>query len=750
MGYKLAGYDVIGFNELDPRMAKAYTDNHDPTYAFVEDIRTFREREGLPPELFRLDILDGSPPCFTEGTLVMTNDGLKPIEKVKINDQVLTHENRFMPVVEVMQKQVNSLYKLKIQGSLPLEVTGEHPFYIRRMNRRNKKGIRSFGLPEWKSVKDLNIIRNPSNAILEQDYIGVAINQESRLPDWEGEIVGGKLVNTLNFDSLDFWYLIGRWIGDGWTRTFENEEKERKQPKYQPEQKPCKNCGEPSRRHVRYKNQWTAYCSEKCRSQYRRKKRKPNRNDFIICCNKMEASHMKSKFDAFGMPYRVSNQRTTLRFVISSKELCSYVSQFGNRAHNKCVTSDILNLPVDLLQSFLEGYLDADGHFDPKRKKWGCCSVSKKLIYGIQHCIHKVYKIPTSIAVKDNAKYSNKIEGRKVKTRMGYSLQFFKKSKRQQHAFYENGYLWIPFRSKKAIQKETIVYNIGVEGDESYTVNNFICHNCSSFSTVGKRESGWGKKKKFREGQKEQVLDDLFFEFIALAERLRPKVVVSENVTGLLKGRARKMYGTRIMQSFKEIGYQVNYYVLDASKMGVPQKRERVFFIAVRSDIAAKLPGDGTTLFDTFPRLDMGFAEKEIPFSTFCGEASGGHKNGTLEKWWDKVAIGKDIADYHPSGSFFSFLKCDPEKPLPTLTGGGKQVSTSLMHPFEKRYLNEHEMRLGGAWPLDYVAKRTPYIITMSVPPVMMAQVALRIYEQWFAVLDGVKGVEKLQVCEVC
>lgn len=273
---------------------------------------------------------------------------------------------------------------------------------------------------------------------------------------------------------------------------------------------------------------------------------------------------------------------------------------------------------------------------------------------------------------------------------------------------------------------------------------------CSSFSMAGNRENDWGKKKTFREGQKKQVLDDLFFEFISLAERLQPKVIVAENVTGLLKGRARREYGTKIMQGFQKIGYQVNYYVLDASKMGVPQKRERVFFIAVRNDIAGKLPGDPATLFDTFPNLDLGFGEKEIPFADFCNEKSGGHSNGTLEKWWDKVDIGKNIGDYHPKGSFFSYLKCDPEKPLPTLNGGGENVTTTIMHPFEKRYLNEHEMRLGGSWPLDYVAKRTPYIICMSVPPVMMAQVALRIYEQWFAVLDGVNGVEKLQVCEVC
>lgn len=63
MGYKLAGFDVIGCNEIDPKVNQVYVANHAPRFNFLEDIRTLRERE-LPPELYSLDILDGSPPMF--------------------------------------------------------------------------------------------------------------------------------------------------------------------------------------------------------------------------------------------------------------------------------------------------------------------------------------------------------------------------------------------------------------------------------------------------------------------------------------------------------------------------------------------------------------------------------------------------------------------------------------------------------------------------------------------------------------
>ena len=63
MGYKLAGFDVLGCNEIDPKMIEAYIENHKPKYSYLEPIQTFKLRKDLPDELYNLDILDGSPPC---------------------------------------------------------------------------------------------------------------------------------------------------------------------------------------------------------------------------------------------------------------------------------------------------------------------------------------------------------------------------------------------------------------------------------------------------------------------------------------------------------------------------------------------------------------------------------------------------------------------------------------------------------------------------------------------------------------
>lgn len=113
---------------------------------------------------------------------------------------------------------------------------------------------------------------------------------------------------------------------------------------------------------------------------------------------------------------------------------------------------------------------------------------------------------------------------------------------------------------------------------------------CTTFSMAGDREDSWGKKKKFREGQAEQTLDDLSFVFIETVAKLKPKVVIMENVEGLLLGEAWG-YVQRIYQKLKEAGYTTKHYLLKGETMGVPQKRHRVFFISVRNDIKYNIDG---------------------------------------------------------------------------------------------------------------------------------------------------------------
>jgi DNA (cytosine-5)-methyltransferase 1 len=56
---------------------------------------------------------------------------------------------------------------------------------------------------------------------------------------------------------------------------------------------------------------------------------------------------------------------------------------------------------------------------------------------------------------------------------------------------------------------------------------------CTAFSTAGKREKGWGKRKSHA-GRKQDRVEDLFFEYARLLRDLQPRAFVAENVSGLI------------------------------------------------------------------------------------------------------------------------------------------------------------------------------------------------------------------------
>ena len=93
-------------------------------------------------------------------------------------------------------------------------------------------------------------------------------------------------------------------------------------------------------------------------------------------------------------------------------------------------------------------------------------------------------------------------------------------------------------------------------------------------------------------------------------------MVIAENVKGLLLGEA-KSYVREIYREFDLAGYYVQHWLLDASKMGVPQRRERVFFICLRKDLAEPFLYQ-QDLFTVNPKLELNFNEPEIPIKQFA------------------------------------------------------------------------------------------------------------------------------------
>ena len=93
---------------------------------------------------------------------------------------------------------------------------------------------------------------------------------------------------------------------------------------------------------------------------------------------------------------------------------------------------------------------------------------------------------------------------------------------------------------------------------------------CQGFSTIGKRLV-------------KDPRNELVFEFVRFVETLKPKIFLMENVRGLLSSDGGKTKEA-IENEFRAIGYNVKSKVLCAADYGVPQIRNRVFFIGIRDD----------------------------------------------------------------------------------------------------------------------------------------------------------------------
>lgn len=243
---------------------------------------------------------------------------------------------------------------------------------------------------------------------------------------------------------------------------------------------------------------------------------------------------------------------------------------------------------------------------------------------------------------------------------------------------------------------------------------------CTTFSMAGERENGWGKEKKFREGQVLQTLDDLSFVFIDTVKKLQPKVVIMENVEGLLKGEAWG-YVQKIYKQFKDIGYHCQHFLLKGENMGVPQTRHRVAFIANR--IGKE-------------QIDLAFDYEPIIYG-YIKQGKG--RVVTLDcQQLLKSAIptDKDLSDIKQrlgqKASRFNEMLAWENKILPTITG-----SCAIYNAPKLCFISNEEIISASTFPTDFdfisnSSSNISYICGMSVPPIMIKRIATEIKKQWF------------------
>ncbi len=205
---------------------------------------------------------------------------------------------------------------------------------------------------------------------------------------------------------------------------------------------------------------------------------------------------------------------------------------------------------------------------------------------------------------------------------------------------------------------------------------------CQAFSYAGKR-LGF-----------EDIRGTLFFEYIRAIKAIDPKVIVGENVRGLEKHDQGRTLQT-MLQILSDLDYRVEYRILRAQYLDVPQKRERLVIIGVRKDLDLPIcfpkEQDYTVslreaLIDVPPSLGQLYTSKKYNIMSLIPE--GGY-------WRD---LPMPIRQEYMGASFYlgggktgMARRLSWDEPSLTLTCNPAQKQTERCHPSENRPLNVRE-----------------------------------------------------------
>jgi DNA (cytosine-5)-methyltransferase 1 len=247
---------------------------------------------------------------------------------------------------------------------------------------------------------------------------------------------------------------------------------------------------------------------------------------------------------------------------------------------------------------------------------------------------------------------------------------------------------------------------------------------CTTFSINGKREKLWKKEKNFREGQKLQCLDDLVYIYCNTIIKLRPKVFLLENVKGLTKGNA-KIYLKNIVNKLSNAGYITQVFLLNAKYMGVPQARERVFVIGHCNNY-------------NLPKLKLCFNERPILFGTYRSNKGIEISKDKLKKLIalrNKSDRGLDTISKRILNkvALWNYAFIFDDKVCNTIP-----ARCQLIRYYDGMKLSFSDILITSTFPsdynfLNYNNDNKIFIMGMSVPPVMISQIAHQIYLQWLS-----------------
>ena len=183
-------HEVVDYVEINSDAVKSYNAVHNTNFV-PQDITKWDK------DFKDIDLIMHGSPCFVGDTQVLTSKGYVAIKNIKLNDEVLTHENTFKSVIDIGSDGEKRVFKVESDGTLPIECTENHPFLVKHKsklwNNTTYRYDTIYHTPE--KVRLFNMRPN-------KDYIGVPIinDNETNYSDVSNEIL----------------WLLGRYVAGGY------------------------------------------------------------------------------------------------------------------------------------------------------------------------------------------------------------------------------------------------------------------------------------------------------------------------------------------------------------------------------------------------------------------------------------------------------------------------------------------------------------------------------------------------------
>ncbi|MGJ8732635.1 MAG: DNA cytosine methyltransferase [Cellulophaga sp.] len=222
----------------------------------------------------------------------------------------------------------------------------------------------------------------------------------------------------------------------------------------------------------------------------------------------------------------------------------------------------------------------------------------------------------------------------------------------------------------------------------------------------------------------EDERNSLYKDMLQIIEELQPQFIVAENVKGLrsmLKGKVED----KIKEDIANLGYEVNVTVLNAANYYVPQKRERIIFIANRigkKNLHPKPLLSPENYITTKEAIeDLVRLKDDASFNHVRAK----HSDAMKERL-GKVPEGKSLYDNYSD----SWKKCPWNEASCTIKENHGGVN---IHPIESRVITVREMARLQSFPDDFIFKgakgKQMVQIGNAVPPLLAKAIALAVRE---------------------